>query len=154
MRFQVCCVNRGTFVDGASVTGCDGSTMLTDGFFHDTATGYTYEQCFSDPEPDEGIQAPSVVLATPVHEGAQEAVDVPSSLARDYAVDIDGQKEGAYRLNVGTTDTPAYVYCTGRGKVAAGPTCVMNKCDDATNDFVTAGAATADDYCYHTCFKE
>lgn len=80
---------------------------------------------------------------------------------RDHAViePIHESVEGAYRINIGPSFAPEYVFCTGRGVLQSDGInqvlyCRMNSCGDGTLKFFLFDAIHLDDYCYHTCFKE
>ena len=115
----------------------------------------TYQQCYGAVDvADEPIAAPGAGLNKAIHQGALVAQDAGGELVRRFAVVTEGESEGAYELNIGTGLEERLAYCTGRGVVTASLLCQLNKCDDTTPDYVTVGtAASAGDFCYHTCFE-
>jgi len=151
---QFCCTVRGLYAAGAmSVVGCDHSTVATTGYFTDSDSLTTYQECFHVPEPSPALPVVESALATAVSSEIITVAATPGQLTRNYAVIIHGENESAYRINVGSEGTPEYIYCTGRGAVE-GTMCRMNGCGDTTGNFVVFGAGPSDgDFCYHTCFS-
>lgn len=115
--------------------------------------GLTYRDCYTDLEPGACPSLPAASLNVRVDNGTLSANEAPVPPARSYAIVVPGLMDGGYRLDVGTSETPEYVYCTGRGTVTDTASCRMNDCDETTSSFVTVGPAEVGHDCYHTCFK-
>jgi len=148
---QFCCTVRGEQVADASFVGCDKATAVV-GYFFDTTTGLTYQNCYSDEEAATSVATPGGDLTVAVRDGAIFTSET-GTLPHDQAIVAAGQFEGAYKLNRALSGDPDYIYCVGRGTVTAGIACRMNRCDDETDHFAVAGTTlSAGDFCYHTCF--
>ena len=114
----------------------------------------TYQECYTDLEPDVCVGLPASSLATSVRDGPLIAQPPPIPFARSFAVILPELREGAYQLRVGELD-PVDVYCTGRGVVLGPAVCEINACGLSTPNFVTttAAPATSGQFCYHTCYS-
>jgi len=147
---QHCCVTRGIYEAGQSATRCDEAIVHLGGFFY--RDGLTYQDCYTDLDPDACVDLPEAPLAARYAAGPVEANAPPAPPARSFAIVLPELMEGSYQLNVGTPDSPAFVYCTGRGSVVDATSCLMNVCDVTTSNFITVGPPVAGHDCYHTCF--
>jgi len=146
---------RGTLADDVSYTGCE-QTVSSVGFVYDSATSTTYQACFSNTEVNPTSRVVSDTLTTTMKSGIVPKLGSADGFVRQYIVVIQGQQEAAYRINLGSTPMPIYVYCTSRGIVDDTATsCLMNSCGDTTGDFIVFGdGPVAGAYCFHTCYTE
>lgn len=151
---QYCCTRRGIYDGGESVTRCDGSRRTSLGFFRQGM--FTYDECYTDLDTAQCIDQPEGAALVLVEGGilVAQPPGEPGEVARTFAVLLPGEVyDGAYQLNVGTSETPSYVYCTGRGVVTTeGDDCRVNPCGITVPHFVTIGPAAVDLDCYHTCY--
>ena len=115
---------------------------------------WAYLQCYSSPDQICLDSQPST--GSPVLLGE---IIVPSSqapLARDSAVVLPGDVDGAYMIQTSGLVIPAtYVYCTGRGTFRSNlGGCQTDRCLHFTTNFVTTTGAPAQDgdQCYFNCF--
>jgi len=148
---QYCCTVRGDLVEGVSLTGCLLSPSSTS-FYQDGAS--TYQECYGNPAPKPSALIVEEELNSAANYGAAVPdASKPAVLLREYAVNIMGELEGAYRVNINTDANPFYLYCTGRGVVTDNAECRRNSCDDTTPDFVVYDGVAEGEFCYHTCFS-
>lgn len=120
---------------------------------YDAAAQLTYQVCYSDPEASAAAIPVDADFtgAAPLEEGRIALEASAPNLVREYTVTLLGQREGVFRINLGTLVAPDFVYCTGRGNVAGGGSlCRINPCDYTTSHFITFAS---DNACYHTCFR-
>lgn len=140
-----------------SFTSCD-DTLSAEPFYYHAASQRTYQECFSNPALSESTPtvAADAINAPFTAVGGLTLADEPAILARDYAiVDLGGQLEGAYRININTEADPSYAYCTGRGILvvdAPGFACRKNACESIKDNYIVFGSQSADNFCYHTCY--
>ena len=135
-----------------SFTGCN-QQASAEPFYYDVASQRTYQECFGDLElsPSTPLPAEEINAVYAAADGVVLCTD-PGTLARAYAINALGQKEGAYQIDVNTgVGVPQYVYCTGRGTVQADLTCNKSPCETTAN-YIVFGAKSVGNFCYHTCY--
>jgi len=155
--WQLCCVSRGTLVDGSmSYTGC-AMTLSNVDFFMDTTTDRTYQHCYSAPEAFTytPLVYNRIAVNAPIPTG-YHSVPNPTTWGTDrkFGIITNGQAEGAHKFVLNPYTAPKDVYCTGQGVVTAEMECTMNSCGDTTNTFIIITTLTPSEgqTCYFNCY--
>jgi len=139
--------------DPLAVVGCQG-TPTSVGFFYDMSTEQSYHECFSDPETSLTTPAVANELTEPVIEDViLLTTGKPASLTREYAVIVQGEYHGAYRIEVATTEGPPTM-CTVSTAAWSWTAARHAAPTSAVFHFIAFGAAATDDgICFHACYR-